>query len=60
LIREDEVKAVVWNRLGNVHRKNNEYDKAMAAYRNALKFNSEQADLVTRARFSLLGNCYVE
>ena len=60
LFRDENEKALVWNRLGNVYRKMNEYDKAMDAYQHAVKLNSEQAELVTRARFSLLGNCYVD
>jgi len=60
LLKENNEKALVWNRLGNIYRKLDEYDKAMEAYQNAVKLNGDQADLVTRARFSLLSNCYVE
>lgn len=60
LFQNDKDKAVSWNRLGNVYRRLNDYDNAIAAYKNAVKLNSEQMTLVTRARFSLLSNCYVD
>lgn len=60
LLRDDKEKAVSWNRLGNVYRRLNDYDNAIAAYQNAVKLNREPMTLVARARFSLLGNCYVD
>lgn len=60
LLHTDREKADAWNRLGNAYRKLNDYDNAMTAFQNAVKLNYEQTTLVTRARFSLLGNCYVE
>ena len=60
LLTDDKKKADTWNQLGNVYRRLNDYDKAIAAYQNAIKLNHEQDTLLTRARFSLLGNCYVD
>lgn len=60
LTHTDTDKAELWNRLGNAYRKLNDYDNAVTAYQNAVKLNNEQMALVTRARFSLLGNCYVD
>ncbi len=51
-------KAVSWNRLGNVYRRMNDYDNAKKAYQNAIKLSDEKTSLLTRTRFSLLGNCY--
>ncbi|MBI5950784.1 MAG: tetratricopeptide repeat protein [Chloroflexi bacterium] len=51
-------KAVTWNRLGNVYRKMNDEDNARKAYRTAVALSNEKMDLLTRTRFSLLGNCY--
>lgn len=58
LFHNDQEKAVSWNRLGNVYRRMNEYENAKKAYQNALKLSDEKASLLTRTRFSLLGNCY--
>ncbi|MBK7456772.1 MAG: tetratricopeptide repeat protein [Anaerolineales bacterium] len=58
LFKNNKDKAVSWNRLGNVYRRMNEYDNAKKAYQNAIKLSEEKASLLTRTRFSLLGNCY--
>ena len=60
LFTNDKDKADVWNRLGNVYRRVNDYENAIAAYQSAVKLNNENKALLTRARFSLLGNCYVD
>jgi superkiller protein 3 len=60
LFKEDKEKADAWNRLGNVYRRLNDYDNAIAAYQHAVQLNNENASLLTRARFSLLGNCHVD
>ena len=60
LFKTDKEKADVWNRLGNVYRRLNDYDNAVAAYKKAVKLNNETATLLTRTRFSLLGNCTVD
>lgn len=51
-------KAVSWNRLGNVYRRLNELENARKAYENGAKLSDEKTSLLTRTRFSLLGNCY--
>jgi tetratricopeptide (TPR) repeat protein len=60
LFRDDKDKAEAWNRLGNVYRRLNDYDRAIKAYQNGMKLNNEKMTLLTRARFSLLGNCLVD
>jgi len=60
LSHADAEKAASWNKLGNVYRKLNDYDNAVTAYQNAVKLTNEQTTVVSRARFSLLGNCYVD
>jgi tetratricopeptide (TPR) repeat protein len=60
LFTDDAHKADAWNRLGNVYRRLNDYDNAIAAYQHAVTLNNAHATLLTRARFSLLGNCYVD
>jgi len=58
LFSEDKDKAVAWNRLGNVYRRMNDYDNAKQAYQNAIALSNEKSSLLTRTRFSLLGNIY--
>ena len=58
LFNNDKEKAITWNRLGNVYRKMNDYDNAKKAYQNAIKLSNEKTSVLTRTRFSLLGNCY--
>ena len=58
LFNNGKDKAVSWNRLGNVYRRMNDYDNAKKAYQNAIKLSDEKTSLLTRTRFSLLGNCY--
>lgn len=60
LFNNEKEKADVWNRLGNVYRRLNDYDNAVTAYKKAFKLNNETSSLLTRTRFSLLGNCTVE
>jgi tetratricopeptide (TPR) repeat protein len=60
MLKDDKDKAKIWNRLGNAYRKLNDYDSAIKAYQNAVKLNDEHKTLLTRTRFSLLGNCYVD
>ena len=59
LFNDDKDKAAAWNRLGNVYRKLNNYDSAIKAYQKAMILADEGVSLLTRARFSLLSNCYV-
>ncbi|MCJ7435699.1 MAG: tetratricopeptide repeat protein [Anaerolineales bacterium] len=60
VFKDNKDKAISWNRLGNVYRKLNDYDNAITAYQNAVKLNDEHETLLTRTRFSLLGNCCVD
>ncbi|HSG43168.1 MAG TPA: tetratricopeptide repeat protein, partial [Anaerolineales bacterium] len=60
LLQDDKEKAKTWNSLGNVYRRLNDYSNAVDAYQNAVKLNKETATLLTRTRFSLLGNCNVD
>lgn len=60
LLQENNDKAVVLNHLGNAYRKLNDYDSAINAYQNALTLTHEGVSLLTRARFSLLSNCYAD
>jgi len=50
-------KALLWNRLGDAYRRLDEHDRAAAAYRKAMELDPDNVSLLTRARFSLLGNC---
>ena len=59
LLQDNKEKAAAWNRLGNVYRKLNDYDNAIKAYQKAVVLADEGVDLLTRTRFSLLSNCYV-
>jgi tetratricopeptide (TPR) repeat protein len=59
LLQDNKEKATAWNRLGNVYRKLNDYDNAIKAYQKAVALADEGVDLLTRTRFSLLSNCYV-
>jgi tetratricopeptide (TPR) repeat protein len=54
---EAKDKALLWNRLGDAYRRLDEHDKAAAAYRKAIELDPDSVSLLTRARFSLLGNC---
>jgi tetratricopeptide (TPR) repeat protein len=58
LFSDAKDRAVTWNRLGNVYRKMNDEDNARKAYQTAVTLSNEKMDLLTRTRFSLLGNCY--
>ena len=59
LLQDNKEKAATWNKLGNVYRKLNDYDNAIKAYQKAVVLADEGVDLLTRTRFSLLSNCYV-
>jgi tetratricopeptide (TPR) repeat protein len=60
LLKDDRDQAICWNRLGNAYRKLNDYDRANAAYQQAVKLNNGSDSLVTRTRFSLLSNCFID
>jgi tetratricopeptide (TPR) repeat protein len=52
-------KALLWNRLGDAYKRLDNHDQAAAAYRKAIELDSDNVSLLTRARFSLLGNLRV-
>ena len=49
-------KALLWNRMGDAYRRLNEHEQATTAYRKAMELDPDNVSLLTRARFSLLGN----
>jgi tetratricopeptide (TPR) repeat protein len=59
LLESDKEKADAWNGMGNAYRKLNNYDKAINAYQKAVVLADEGVDLITRTRFSLLSNVFV-
>ena len=59
LLETNKEKADAWNGLGNAYRKLNDYNKAVNAYQKAVVLADEGVDLLTRTRFSLLSNVYV-
>ncbi|MBN2387867.1 MAG: tetratricopeptide repeat protein [Anaerolineales bacterium] len=60
LLTNDGDKAVIWNRLGNVYRRMNDYENAVDAYEMADGLKPAEARLAHRSRYSLLSNCYAE
>lgn len=60
LFASDKDKAVTWNRLGNVYRRINDYNNAIASYQTADELDPENATLSLRSSFGLLGNVYSE
>lgn len=60
LLDDNREKADSLNHLGNAYRKLNNYDKAIESFQKAVVLSDEGVNLVTRARFSLLSNCYAE
>lgn len=60
LLDDNREKADSFNHLGNAYRKLNNYDKAIESFQKAVVLSDEGVNLVTRARFSLLSNCYAE
>lgn len=60
LFSGDKDKAISWNRLGNVYRRLNDYENAIAAYQRADALDPDNATLSLQNRFSLLGNYSME
>ncbi len=56
LLDDYKDKAMLWNRLGDAYRRLDDQDQAAAAYRKAIELDPDNVSLLTRARFSLLGN----
>jgi tetratricopeptide (TPR) repeat protein len=57
LLRNAKDQALLWNRLGDAYRRLNDPENATIAYGNATELDPSNTSLLTRARFSLLGNC---
>ena len=60
LFATDKDKAISWNRLGNVYRRLNDYENAIAAYQRADALDPDNSTLSLQSRFSLLGNYAME
>jgi superkiller protein 3 len=60
MLKDDKDKAISLNRLGNAYRKLNDYDHAIESFRGAIALNTEDMNLVSKARFSLLSNCFAD
>jgi len=61
LFDERKDKALSWNQLGNVYRRLNEPSLAVAAYENARVLEPPpKSSIVSRARLSLMSNCYAK
>jgi tetratricopeptide (TPR) repeat protein len=60
LFASDKDKAISWNRLGNVYRRLNDYDNAIASYQRADELDPENTTLSLQSRFSLLGTFSME
>jgi tetratricopeptide (TPR) repeat protein len=60
LFKDEKDQAITWNRLGNVYRRLNDYDNAIAAYQHADDLDPDNATLSLQSRFSLLGSYAVE
>ena len=60
LFSSDKDKAISWNRLGNVYRRLNDYENAIAAYQRADALDPDNSTLSLQSRFSLLGNYAME
>lgn len=60
LFKSEKDKAISWNRLGNVYRRLNDYDNAIAAYQRADELDPDNTTLSLQSRFSLLGSFATE
>jgi tetratricopeptide (TPR) repeat protein len=60
LFTSDKEKAITWNRLGNVYRRLNDYDNAIACYQRADELDPNNATRSLRSRYSLLGSMNLE
>ena len=57
LLEDATSRAVLFNQLGEAYRRLDQHDRAATAYRKAMELDPNNVSLLTRARFSLLGNC---
>jgi tetratricopeptide (TPR) repeat protein len=60
LFTAEKDKSISWNRLGNVYRRLNDYDNAIAAYQRADELDPDNTTLSLQSRFSLLGNYHMD
>jgi tetratricopeptide (TPR) repeat protein len=60
LFEKKKNKASSWNQLGNVYRRLNEPSLAVAAYEKARVLDPPKSSLLSRARLSLMSNCYAK
>lgn len=60
LFAGEKDKAISWNRLGNVYRRLNDYENAIAAYQRADELDPDNTTLSLQSRFSLLGSFSME
>lgn len=60
LFKNAKDKAVTWNRLGNLYRRQQDYDNAILAYQTADELDPDNATLSLRSRFTLLGSLMEE
>jgi tetratricopeptide (TPR) repeat protein len=60
LFATEKDKAISWNRLGNVYRRLNDYENAIAAYQRADDLDPDNTTLSLQSRFSLLGSYAVD
>ncbi len=60
LFASNKDKAISWNRLGNVYRRLNDYDNAIASYQRADELDPDNSTIYQQSRFSLLGSYQVE
>ena len=56
LFKNGKDKATTWNRLGNLYRRQQDYDNAILAYQTADELDPDNISLSLRSSFSLLGN----
>ena len=60
LFASDKDKAISWNRLGNVYRRINDYENAIASYQRADELDPDNTTISLQSRFSLLGSYVME
>lgn len=60
LFDQGKDKALSWNQLGNVYRRLNEPSLAVAAFENARVLDPQKSPILSRARLSLMSNCYAK
>ena len=56
LFSDEKDKAIAWNWLGNVYRRMNDYENAIAAYQRADELDPGNTTITEQSRFSMLGS----